>query len=90
MRKLISSFLVTFFSPAELFPNAGLAKHTSTSFPGSSRFPIWWWEGNGSLLSCRRHIRKREDSGDEVEHTSELKLCSFHVSRFILWFWEQC
>ena len=94
MRKLISSFLVTFFSPAGLFPTAGLAKqrkkHTSTSSPGSSRFPIWRWQGNGSLLSCRRHIRKREDPGDEVEHTSELKLCSFHVSRFILWFWEQC
>ena len=54
MRKLISSFLVTFFSPAGLFPTAGLAKqrkkHTSASSPGSSRFPIWRRQRGGSLL----------------------------------------
>lgn len=80
MRKLISSFLVTFFSPAGLFPTADLAKQRSSSFPGSSCFPIWRRQGNGSLLSCRRHISKRENPGDEVEHTL----------RIILGFWEQC
>ena len=54
MRELISSFLVTFFSPAGLFPTAGLGKqrkkHTSTSSPESSRFLIWRRQGRGLLL----------------------------------------
>ena len=36
-----------------------------TSSPGSSPFPIWRRQ-EISLLSCRRHIGKREDPGDEV------------------------
>ena len=33
----------------------------TTSFPECSRFPKWRWQD-----SCRRHIEKREDPGDEV------------------------
>ena len=38
---------------------------STTSFRGSSRFPIW-------QLSYRRHIGKQEDLGDEVAPSRKL------------------
>ena len=53
MRMLISSFLVTFFSPAGLFPTASLAKHRKPRPQESSRFPIWRRQGSGKrVTSC--------------------------------------
>ena len=38
----------------------------TTSSPESSRFPIWRRQERKRLLSCRRHIGKRGDPGDDV------------------------
>ena len=53
MRKLISSFLVTFFSPAGLFPTASLAKHRKPRPQGLLVFQYGGGrdQGRGSLLA---------------------------------------